>query len=193
MTAAIDTLRERGFAGASAREIAKTGGFNAPLIYYHFDDLPALLLAALDATSARRMARYLPVVEEVGTLRDLAREATLLFQEDIRSGDLTVLSELMTASSAHPELGAQVVARLEPWLNLTERTIQRLTSRSVLAGIVPDRQAAEALVAFYAGVEQLYRLDRDERRAVALFAMLERAAGWVSPLLRPIRPARREA
>jgi len=63
------------------------------LIYYHFPDLPALLLAALDATSARRMARYRPVVEEVRTLRDLAREATRLFQEDIRSGDLTVLSE----------------------------------------------------------------------------------------------------
>jgi len=191
VAAAVATLRERGFAGTSAREIAKAGGFNAALIYYHFEDLPDLLLAALDVTSARRMARYQPVVERVRSLRQLAREATRLFEQDVHSGDLTVLSELMTASQAHPELGPQVVARLDPWIDLTAATVHRLTARSLLAGVVPDRQVARALVAFYAGVEQLYRLDRDEARAIALFATLERVAGLVSPLLTPVRPARK--
>src|SRR5207249_1839872 len=34
--ATIETLKREGFAGASARAIARTGGFNQSLIFYHF-------------------------------------------------------------------------------------------------------------------------------------------------------------
>ena len=65
---AIGALREEGFAGASAREIAQRAGCNQSLVFYHFGSVNDLLLAALDEVSARRMAAYSRLVEEAGTL-----------------------------------------------------------------------------------------------------------------------------
>jgi AcrR family transcriptional regulator len=45
---AIQTLREAGFAGASARQIARRAGCNQALIFYHFGSVPDLLIAALE-------------------------------------------------------------------------------------------------------------------------------------------------
>ena len=56
--AALETLKTSGFAGASARAIARTGGFNQALVFYHFGSVNELLLAALEETSRRRMAAY---------------------------------------------------------------------------------------------------------------------------------------
>ena len=52
--AALETLKTNGFAGASARTIAHTGGFNQALIFYHFGSVQNALLAALDLISERR-------------------------------------------------------------------------------------------------------------------------------------------
>ena len=41
--AAIETLKTEGFAGASARAIARTGGFNQALVFYHFGSVNELL------------------------------------------------------------------------------------------------------------------------------------------------------
>ena len=54
--AALETLKTVGFAGASARAIAHQGGFNQALIFYHFGSVQAVLLAAFDLMSDRRMA-----------------------------------------------------------------------------------------------------------------------------------------
>ena len=56
--AAIGTLKDHGFAGASARVIADRAGVNQGLVFYHFDSVAGLLLAALDVVSATRQARY---------------------------------------------------------------------------------------------------------------------------------------
>src|ERR1700721_2809641 len=56
--AAITTLKEDGYAGASARAIAKRAGSTQGLIFYHFGSVANLLLAALDAVSAERLAHY---------------------------------------------------------------------------------------------------------------------------------------
>jgi len=55
--AALETVKAAGFAGATTRAIARTGGFNQALIYYHFGSLDTLLLAALDHTSGERLER----------------------------------------------------------------------------------------------------------------------------------------
>src|SRR5947208_16019504 len=44
--AAVETLKQEGFAGTSARAVARTGGFNQALVFYHFGSMTELLLAA---------------------------------------------------------------------------------------------------------------------------------------------------
>src|SRR5256714_6049554 len=56
--AALETLKAKGFAGASARAIAYRGGFNQALIFYHFGSVQNALLASLDLISERRLEEY---------------------------------------------------------------------------------------------------------------------------------------
>ena len=56
--AALETVREDGFADTTARAIAARGGFNQALIFYHFGSVDDLLMQAFGRVSQRQVARY---------------------------------------------------------------------------------------------------------------------------------------
>jgi len=176
INAAVEAIRAKGTEGATARAIASIGGFNQALIYYYFGSLNGLLVAALESTSDNRMARYLAELDRIGSLEDLGRVGAELFREDADAGTVTVISELVSSSLAHPEMRPEVMAQLEPWIALIERLITRLTRGSAVENVLPARDVAWALVALYMGMEQLYHLDGDESRALRLFEMFSRVA-----------------
>src|SRR5437867_9426276 len=95
MEAALATLREEGFAGTTARAIAARGGFNQALIFYHFRSVPNLLLEAFKRQSNEQVARYRAAAAEVGSLSDLVEIARALHAEDLRSGSITAVTQLM--------------------------------------------------------------------------------------------------
>ena len=111
LAAAIETLKREGYAGTSAREIAKTGGFAQGVVFYYFSGMTELLVAALDATSRDRLARYEAAVADVGSLPELVAVASAVFREDLAAGHVKVLSELIAAASDIPELGPEITAR----------------------------------------------------------------------------------
>jgi AcrR family transcriptional regulator len=180
--AAFQTLKEEGFAGTSARAIARRGGFNQALIFYHFGTLNDLLLATLDKTSSDRMSRYRDSIGKALNVDQKIQTATRLYREDLESGHITVISELIAGSLARPDLGPEVVARMEPWIEFTEGVITELLAGSMFEGTVKPRTLAFAVVALYLGVDLLSHLDQDKSRAEELFAM----AGTFGPLLAPI-------
>src|SRR5947208_10430315 len=94
VAAALETLKEEGFAATSARSIARRGGFNQALIFYHFGTLNDLLLAALDKTSSERMSRYREELQTGRTIGEKIRVAGELYREDLESGHITVITEL---------------------------------------------------------------------------------------------------
>src|SRR6266545_880703 len=111
--AALETVREEGFTEASARAIARRGGFNRALIFYYFGSVPNLLLEAFRQTSDAQVARYREAAREVSSLSDLVEIARRLHQEDIESGAVTVVTQLMAAAASDPELGRAVLDRFE--------------------------------------------------------------------------------
>jgi AcrR family transcriptional regulator len=164
LDAAVKTLQTEGFSGATSRAIGRTGGFNQALIFYHFGSLDALLLAALERTSQARLARYREATAGIDQLDRLLAVMAELHEEDRQSGHITVVSQMLAGSLANPELAPQVVAQLEPWIDLAEKTIAR-----VLPPLVPPRDLAFAAVTFYLGVNLLTTLDPDRSRLQALF------------------------
>src|SRR5688572_17881174 len=122
--AALVTLKEDGFAGASARAIARHGDFNQALIFYHFGTVNDLLLAALDKTSEIRMAKYGESVKGVDSIGEAVRIATDLYREDLASGHITVLSELIAGSLDRPDLAPEIIERMEPWIGLAEEAVR---------------------------------------------------------------------
>jgi AcrR family transcriptional regulator len=185
--AALETLKARGFAGCSAREIAKTGNFNQALVFYHFGSVHNLLLAALDLVSERRLAAYGRPFERAQTVAELAALARQIYTEDLRNGYVTVLGEMVAGGVSNPELGAQVAARMEPWMQMVERKLRALLAGSMLESIVPPRDAAFAIIALYLGVDMLSHLEGDQSRAESLLDLGLRSA----PLLGLLLPAAR--
>jgi AcrR family transcriptional regulator len=179
LEAALETVREQGFAGATSRAIARRGGFNQALVFYYFGSLDGLLLAALDLTSERRLQRYREAAAGARSLEQLVGVASALYREDRESGHMTVVSQLVAGSLARPELAPQVLARMEPWLAFAEETIERVLAGTPLAGLVPVDELASAVITFYLGVNLLSNLDGGARTD-ALFDRL----GSVAPLAR---------
>src|ERR1700683_5140255 len=105
--AALQTLKTKGFAGASARAIAGEGDFNQALIFYHFGSVRNLLLAVLDLVSDRRMSEYGLAFERARGARELATLARTIHADDLERGYITVLGEMVSGSVADAELGAE--------------------------------------------------------------------------------------
>jgi AcrR family transcriptional regulator len=186
--AAIATLKDEGYSGASARAIAERAGANQGLIFYHFGSVANLLLAGLDAVSATRLEHYGEAVDHVGTLADLVDAATAIFREDLDAGYVTVLVEMIAGASATPGLGPAVAARIEPWIEFTQRAVEGTLHDSPLGALVPGRDVAHAVVALYLGLEMLSHLDGDRAPALALFAHATQLATLFSAMSRPVQP-----
>lgn len=169
VAAAIETLRETGFAGASAREIAGRAGYSQALIFYHFGSVNDLLLAALDEVSARRMDAYRGLLDHATSVTALSESARSIFVQDLDSGHVRVLVEMITGAQSVPGLGEQVAERLRPWRDLAEDAMRRALGRSAASRLLPPAEAAHALVAGFLGLELLASLDGDRDAALAVF------------------------
>jgi AcrR family transcriptional regulator len=182
LDAAFETLRDEGFAQTSARSIARRGGFNQALIFYHFGTLLDLHLAAMDRVGAERMERYREVLGPLKDPVELSRQARRLYREDVESGLSTVVAELFAASSGQPELRRQMLDRTQPWVRFTEELIERFLEGTHFAGLLDARAAAGAAMAIYIGLDLLVQLDGDRSRADAVFDSGDRLAATVAPL-----------
>lgn len=176
LAAAAATVRTEGYAGTSARTIAKAAGCNSALIFYHFGGVDPLLLAALDRSSEERMAAHSASVADVRTLEELVEAATAIYRADIEGGHITLFSELVGASIARPDLRKEIVDRAEPWIEFVEQTLERVIGGSPLAKLMPPRDLAYAAITFYLGVNMFTHLDADRTRTEALFSLAVRVA-----------------
>jgi AcrR family transcriptional regulator len=174
LEAALATLREEGFAGTTARAIARHGGFNQALIFYHFGSVPGLLLEAFRSTSDEQVARYRAAAAQVTSLSDLVSIARRLHDEDLQSGAVTAVTQLMAAASG-PEEGRAILDRFDEWIGLVQEALGRAVS-GPLAAVVPARQAAYAIAAMFLGIELLTRLDPERSEAGAVFEMMASVA-----------------
>jgi AcrR family transcriptional regulator len=176
VAAALETLRSDGFARTTARAIAQRAGVNQALIYYHYDGVNGLLLAALEASSAERLAAYRTALADVTTVDAAIPRMRELYRDDVAGGHVTVLAELVGASLAHPELAPRLVERMEPWFAFTRDTLERLLGGTPLETLVPVRETSFVVVALFLGLNLLNRLDPDGAETQQLFDALSRAA-----------------
>jgi len=169
--ATIEALKADGYAGASARSIAARGGFNQALIFYHFGSVRGALLAALDRTSADRMAAYEAAAAGADDIAGLVAVATAIYHEDLASGHIKVLAELIAGASTDAELGPAIVERVEPWIAFARATLLRVTADTPFATLVPAEDLSYAIVAQFLGLDLLTHLEGGTERADRLFEL----------------------
>jgi AcrR family transcriptional regulator len=185
--AALETLKANGFGGASARAIAHMGGFNQALIFYHFGSVQNALLAALDLISERRLAEYGPAFEKARTPWELGRLARAIYDEDLERGYVTALGEMVSGGVSDPLLGAEVAARIEPWIMMVERKLDELLAGSPLRALASPADLAFGIVSLYFGVDMLSHMQRNRARAESLLDLATHLAGLVETFLPAIR------
>ena len=182
--AALDTVREEGFADTTARAIARRGGFNPALIFYHFGSIEALLFEAFGRVSSRNVDRYREAVADVASLRDLVGVARRLHAEDLEDGSISAVTHLMAA--AHdPQRGGELLDRFDEWIRLVEQALRQVSSSTPAAAAVPTREAAYSMACMFLGIELLSRLDPSRSEADAVFDMLDS----IATLIEQVAPA----
>ena len=195
LAAALEALRENGIAGISARNIARHGGFNQALIFYHFGSVEGLLMAVARSESERRTALYAPALRGVGSLSELVAVARYLHEEEFKSGTVAALTQMLAGASRSEELARGVWDALEPWTALVGETIERLLADTPYAGILPARDLTSAVAALFLGIELLTGLapggDADATAAGGgtLFTTMESFAGLIDAVVRVAPPA----
>jgi AcrR family transcriptional regulator len=187
LAAALEALRENGIAGISARNIARHGGFNQALIFYHFGSVEGLLMAVARSESERRTALYAPALRDVGSLAELVAVARYLHEEEFKSGTVAALTQMLAGASRSEELARGVWDALEPWTALVGETIERLLAGTPYAGILPSADLTSAVAALFLGIELLTGLAPNGDQGAGggtLFATMESVAGLIDALIR---------
>lgn len=183
--AAFAALREEGFAGASARAIATRAEVAPALVFYHFGSVNELLVEALAHSSRTQLARYEAALADATTPSDLVTSVRAQLRDDLASGHVKVLAELVGAGSADEDLRTAVTAQVQPWITFTEATLERVLGPTGLLSLVPARQVAFAVVSLFLGLELLGDVAGEDDTVDGLFTSADQLGGLLTAVMTP--------
>lgn len=156
---AIETIRQHGITGTSARTIATAAGVNQALVFYHFGSVHELLEAACLAATEARVAPFLARLDEVTDLRQLLALGRRLHTEERALGHVMVLAQLLAGAQSDPKLAQATSAALHLWIGPVEQVLNRLLGDSPLAAVIDIPGLAHAVCAGFIGLELFEGID----------------------------------
>jgi AcrR family transcriptional regulator len=179
LEAARRRLVEQGYANLNVRDIASDAGVNHALIGYHFHGKQQLVLAVLDDANSRLLERQARMYSEDATTGQKWQQACDFYEEDLKSGFVRLLMELMGASFHDEALRREFVPRLLAWHQLVEAAVEDFIERSGLDLPVSARAISSWIGWFWTGMEASMALGIPEqqghqREALAAVAALLR-------------------
>ena len=161
-TSILDAARSRllsdGYANLSTRAVAEAAEVPLSQIHYHFGSKQQLILALLEAENARLLERQRAMFGGPEPLWQQWDRACDFLDEDIESGYVRVLQEMIAAGWSDEDVARRVREYVSGWLSLLAEVAEREAHR--LGGLGPFTAAeAAALMGlpFY-GVEMMVLL-----------------------------------
>ena len=133
LAAAKTCLLEVGFANLSTRKVAEAAGVPLSQIHYHFGSKSGMVLALLKAENDRLIDRQRIMYAEDRPLSARWKKAVEFLEEDMASGYVRLLHEMMAASWSDAGLMEDMRSLLRDW-------------QALLTGVAKE---AEALVGGY--------------------------------------------
>lgn len=179
--ATLEVVRRDGIAGVSARSVARAGGFSQALIFYHFDSVEDLLVAACEHGSEERVAHWRDRLDRVRSLGELVDLAERLHADEQDAGNVTVLAQFLAGAQTHPALRQATRAALDVWVREVRPVVRRLVGDTVVEGIVDPDDLAELVADAFIGIE-LAGSTRDADDLRRTFATLRRLVTVVESL-----------
>lgn len=181
LNAALQTIGERGFAGASARHIATAAGQNQALVFYHFGTVNDLIAEACRTSTEQRVALYREQFDQAATFAELLAVGRQVHVTEHAEGNVAVLAQLLAGARGNEVVGAAVADALNLWVAEVEKTLRRVLADSPLLPLVDLGGLARAISAGFVGIELLEGVDADG--ATRALSSLEQLAVLTETLL----------
>ena len=166
-TLILDAARSRlladGYGGLSTRKVAEQAGVPLSQLHYHFGSKQGLILALLDQENQRRLARQHRMYAEDAPLWQRYERACDFLEEDLDSGYVRVLQEMIAAGWSNRELGDAVRELVGGWFSLLNEVAREAEQRYGRLGPFTSDEVGTLVGAAFIGAEALLLLsfDRD--------------------------------
>ena len=135
-------LLRDGYASLSTRNVAETAGVPLSQIHYHFGSKQRLVLAMLEAENERLLLRQRAMYGSPEPLWQQWERACDFLDEDLESGYVRVLQEMVAAGWSDAEVAAAVRGYLSGWYTLLAEVAEREAHR--VGGLGPFSAAEVA-------------------------------------------------
>ena len=162
LAAAKTALLEVGYASLSTRRIAETAGVPLSQIHYHFGSRHKLVLALLERENQRLLDRQANMYDSDMPLWKQWEQAVDYLEDDVASGYVRLLQEMIAAGWSDGEIAQNVRTYLKGWFDLLAFTAARAADRvGGLGPFTPEEIAVLAGMPFL-GVESMILLGFEE-------------------------------
>lgn len=164
----VEAARKRlladGHTGVSTRKVAETAGVPVSQLHYHFGSKQGLLLAVLDEENRRRLERQTRMYSTERPLWQRYEQACDFLEDDLDSGFVRVLQEMIAEGWANAAIGAAVRQLLGGWFALLIEVAEEAEGRHGPLGPFTAREAATLIGNAFMGSEAMILLgfDRDD-------------------------------
>ena len=153
VAATLTAIREVGFAGLSARVVARYAGLNQGLIFYHYGSMEALVAQTCRQATGERVALWAEEMAQVEDLPTLVQVARRLHAVEAEEGNVAVLAQALAVSQSDPALAVVVGEALGLWLAPLHEAAERILAGTVLEGVLSATDIARTTAAAFVGVE----------------------------------------
>lgn len=198
LDAARNRLLADGYARLSTRKVAAEAGVPLSQVHYHFGSKGGMVLAVLEAEDRRRLARQTAMYASDKPLWRRYEQACDFFDDDIESGYVRVLQEMIAAGWSTPEIAEKARSILNGWFDLLAAVASEAADRFGGLGPFAPAEAASLIGCAFIGAESLLLLGFDRhqipvrsslRRVGQLIRDAEEAAARTPPGLDSAEPA----
>ncbi|MBO3751782.1 TetR/AcrR family transcriptional regulator [Streptosporangiaceae bacterium NEAU-GS5] len=159
LEAARECLLTDGFSGLSTRKVATVADVPLSQIHYHFGGKHGLVLAVLTHENRRLLARQKRMYSADTPLWQRYDQACDLLEEDLESGYVRVLQEMIAAGWSDRELAGQVLTMLRSWLDVLQQVAREAQARLAPAAPFPAADIAGLIGLAFLGGEVILLLD----------------------------------
>jgi AcrR family transcriptional regulator len=162
LEAARACLLTDGYAALSTRRVADLAGVPLSQIHYHFGGKQGLILGLLDHENARLVDRQRLMYGSETPLWKRYEQACDLLEDDLDSGYVRVLQEMMAAGWSDRALGQQVLVMLQAWFNVLEEVAREAEARFGSFGPLSPADIAGLIGLSFLGGEAVILLGEEE-------------------------------
>ncbi len=164
LEAARCCLLADGYAATSTRKVATAAGVPLSQVHYHFGSKGGLMLAVLEAEDRRRLERQKSMYGHDTPLWQRYEQACDFLEDDLESGYVRVLQEMIAAGWSTPVIAEKVKAMQQGWFDLLTDVATEAAERLGDLGPFTPRELATLIgIAFIGGeAELLLGFDRHE-------------------------------